>query len=616
MPLERSEHSIIRNDIQALRALAVIAVVICHMSPGWLPGGYLGVDVFFVISGFVITQLLLKRQEKIQLYDFWARRIFRIVPAYVVMITVVAFTSAILFLPENFDQFNMSWRKSLLFISNQYFASYGDYFSPALVEQPLLHTWSLAVEMQFYLIYPLVIWVILKLKAPWLLIFFTVIGFIGCQFAWETSGETSANYYALFIRAPEFLLGGILSAYSSRLSSTWLLRHRSILACLGYLLLIYSFVSLSAPLFSPVTALVACLGCALVVLADVKVGIFAALNRHRAILLIGALSYSIYLWHWPILAISRYLNGDIQWTAAYIVLYFAAVLLLAGMSYKLVELNFQLSRIHSLSIAFKRLVAIALVAISPTVLAKQINRQVPSLPIEYTRYADDKTICHGKVLESCIRGKLSNQKILLIGDSHAAQLNLAADVAGKSLEIEFEVLTASSCIPLPGFVVNNLDIWARNACENQIELTSHKLLDAKNIILAGMWTYQLQDPTFSKVLNNFLQDAEKRHQNVWVLAQIPKFVRNPIRQIRLRHLGIAFPAILGEDWRIANHKISGEVKRYSNVRWFDPHDSSLFKTPPFDGDVFIYHDDHHLNELGSIKYGDLMIGLLQPAFHK
>jgi hypothetical protein len=74
--------------------------------------------------------------------------------------------------------------------------------------------------------------------------------------------------------------------------------------------------------------------------------------------------------------------------------------------------------------------------------------------------------------------------------------------------------------------------------------------------------------------------------------------------------------ILDEDWKIANHKIANEVKRYSNVRWFDPGESALFVTPPFDGDVFFYHDYHHLNELGSIKYGDLLIGLLQPVFRK
>jgi hypothetical protein len=129
-----------------------------------------------------------------------------------------------------------------------------------------------------------------------------------------------------------------------------------------------------------------------------------------------------------------------------------------------------------------------------------------------------------------------------------------------------------------------------------------------------MWTYQLQDPTFSQVLNEFLKGAENRQQNVWVLAQIPKLVRNPVRQIRLGYLGLAAPTILGEDWMIANHKLASEVKSYTNVRWFDPFDSGLFKTPPFDENIFIYHDHHHLNEVGSIKYGDLLIGLFQPFF--
>jgi len=611
---EASNHSKVRNDIQALRAIAVIAVVICHMNSAWLPGGYLGVDIFFVISGFVITQLLFSSKGNIRFVDFWLRRFFRIVPAYALMLSIVAFTSALLFLPENFDQFYQSWRKSLFFVSNQYFASYGDYFSPALTEQPLLHTWSLAVEMQFYLFYPFLIWVVFKLKANWLLIFFALFGFLMAQLTWAISDVNTTNYYSLFIRAPEFLLGGLLAAYSNRLNCVWVERHRLLIALLGYSILFISLITINESLFSPAAAFFACLGCAMVIWADIRVGILDKIYRQKTLLLIGALSYSIYLWHWPILAFSRYMYGDIEWTALYISLYLIVVFLLAGMSWKLVELNFQFTRIQSFPMISKKLGAIILVVMSPTVFAKQINRQVPSLPLEYTRYAEDKTICHGKVLESCLRGDVSNPKILLIGDSHAAQLNLAAGVAGKSLGIGIEVLTASSCIPLAGFDIKKLDVWARDACENQIEVVSHKLTNAKNIILAGMWTYQLQDPTFSKVLNDFLQIAEKRHQNVWVLAQIPKLVRNPVRQIRLEYLGLAAPTILGEDWMIANHKLASEVKRYSNVRWFDPYDSGLFKTPPFDGDMFIYHDHHHLNEVGSIKYGDLLIGLLQPVF--
>lgn len=595
--------------------MAVIAVVLCHMNPAWLPG-YLGVDVFFVISGFVITQLLLESTQKIQLRTFWMRRISRILPAYVAMLVFVAFASAILFLPENFDQFIHSWRKSLFFVSNQYFATYGDYFSPALTEQPLLHTWSLAIEMQFYLFYPLFILVLLRLKALWLLIAFVTVGLLGAQFAWMQFGDSSGRYYALVTRIPEFLVGGVVAAYARRLSLSWRTRYGVMLACSGYFLLFFAFTFLAETLFSPISAFIACLGCALVILANVKGGVLAAVHGQRGVLLIGALSYSIYLWHWPVLATARYMFGDIQWSVGCIGLYVATVLLFAVSSWRLVELRFQLPKASIRFTNGKKLVALFLVALSPAIFAKQVNRLVPALPVEFTRYADDSKICHGKILQNCIRGVIANPLFLLIGDSHAAQLNLAAEVAGKALGVGVEVLSASSCVPLPKFNFMKLESSGRAACESQIQVVSEKLLDAKNIVLAGMWSYQLQDPEFPRVMNDFLQSAEERQQQVWVLAQVPKLVRNPARQVRLQYLGINAPVALGQDWSVANAQLVLQVKRHANTYWFDASDSELFMTPPFAGGALLYHDDHHLNEVGAVQYGDLLTSLLKPAAHK
>lgn len=610
------ENSKIRNDIQALRALAVIAVVLCHMNPAWLPGGYLGVDVFFVISGFVITQMLIEPSQKMPLRTFWIRRIFRIVPAYMVMLMFVAFSSAILFLPENFDQFSHSWRKSLFFVSNQYFATYGDYFSPAVTEQPLLHTWSLAVEMQFYLFYPLLILWVVRLKAVWLLVVFTVIGLFGAQLAWELSADSSIHYYALSTRAPEFLVGGVAAVYASRLSASWRMRYGLTLACLGYLLLLFSLTFLAETSFSPVTALIACLGCAFVILADVREGALAAVHSKRGVLLIGALSYSIYLWHWPVLATARYMFGDIHWSVVHIGIYVVTVLFFAVASWKLVELRFQLPKAANQFANVKKLTALFLVAVSPAVFAKQVNRLVPALPVEFTRYADDSKICHGKVLENCVRGVITNPQFLLIGDSHAAQLNLAVEVAGKALGVGFEVISASSCVPLPKFNYIKLESSGRAACESQIQVVSEKLLDAKNIVLAGMWTYQLQDSEFPKALSDFLQLAEERQQKVWVMAQVPKLVRNPARQVRLQYLGINAPVALGQDWSVANAQLALQVKHYANTYWFDASDSDLFMNSPFAGGALIYHDDHHLNEVGATQYGILLTNLFQSAADK
>ena len=144
-----------RNDIQGLRALSVLAVIVFHYDAQLLPGGFVGVDAFLVISGYLITQILLSKKRNFQglsytLRQFYASRFKRIVPAYYVMLLLVSVISAVLFTKQDFGYYHSSLKDAFLFVSNQYFASFGDYFAPGSDELPLLHTWSLAVEMQFY----------------------------------------------------------------------------------------------------------------------------------------------------------------------------------------------------------------------------------------------------------------------------------------------------------------------------------------------------------------------------------------------------------------------------------------------------------------------------------
>ncbi|MGL4925367.1 MAG: acyltransferase family protein [Plesiomonas shigelloides] len=153
-----------RKDIQGLRAIAVLAVMVFHLNPNWLPGGFfIGVDVFLVISGFLITSILLHKKSSASysltetLKYFYVSRFKRIVPAYFVMLIVVALLAAVFFLPSDFNTFRKGLEKAAWFTSNRYFASFGDYFAPANYEQPLLHTWSLAVEIQFYLLAPFLV---------------------------------------------------------------------------------------------------------------------------------------------------------------------------------------------------------------------------------------------------------------------------------------------------------------------------------------------------------------------------------------------------------------------------------------------------------------------------
>lgn len=160
-----------RFDIQDLRGVAVLAVMIFHFNPAWSPGGFVGVDVFFVISGFLVFTILLNQKScsdyslPATLRYFYESRHKRIVSAYFVMLVVVALVASLIYVKQDFDSFKKVFEKSLWFNSNNYFAGFGDYFALDNHEQLLLHTWSLAVEMQFYLLVP---FLVLMLPTQWL----------------------------------------------------------------------------------------------------------------------------------------------------------------------------------------------------------------------------------------------------------------------------------------------------------------------------------------------------------------------------------------------------------------------------------------------------------------
>lgn len=150
-----------RPDIQGLRAIAVLAVIIFHLNPAWLPGGFVGVDIFLVISGFLIGSILLHKKSAANyglantLSYFYRSRFKRIAPAYYTTLIVVSLLAAVLFLPADFKIYKAGLETAAWFNSNNYFATFGDYFAPVSYEQPLLHTWSLAVEYSFTCWHPL-----------------------------------------------------------------------------------------------------------------------------------------------------------------------------------------------------------------------------------------------------------------------------------------------------------------------------------------------------------------------------------------------------------------------------------------------------------------------------
>ncbi|MBD3673293.1 MAG: acyltransferase [Planctomycetaceae bacterium] len=206
-----------RPDIDGLRAIAVGLVLLFHADLKFT-GGYIGVDVFFVISGFLITGLILKRQSehRFRLTDFWTRRIRRILPASILVTAATLVAAAFVFMPDDYENLGESVIFQQLMVSNIYFWQSAGYFTSPVENQPLLHTWSLAVEEQFYLIYPLILVGLGRFsrKTQWrVLLVLLFSSFVGSE--WMVHAHPDAAFYLLPTRAWELILGGLICFFPS-----------------------------------------------------------------------------------------------------------------------------------------------------------------------------------------------------------------------------------------------------------------------------------------------------------------------------------------------------------------------------------------------------------------
>lgn len=600
-----------RADVQGLRAIAVIGVVLFHANKGFLPGGFVGVDVFFVISGFLIGGIVLQKKSegRFSFIDFYFARVRRIVPAYLVMLAVVTVLSAILFSPSDFKHFWTSAKSALYFASNGYFAGFGSYFAPASHELPLLHTWSLAIEMQFYLLLPFsLVFLPEKLLKPMIVVLILVLTAVGM--AVIEGHNRKGAYFSLLVRTPEFLVGVFLAAmarskgWNDRLHS--LRRGKDALSLLGLVLILYSFMAIDeVSEFPGILIAYPCVGAALVIAGGG--GRISSFLSCAPLVWIGGLSYSLYLWHWPVFALARYVTEQYAFAPSSLV---ALLLMAIGLSYASlhwIETPFR-SRQWLAGTGKLRTMALALGVIATIMVSPRVNAAIDQpLPIAHMRYADPDTICHGRVVGDCMRGARASDDppILVLGDSHAAQLNLFFDRIGELTGKSFRVISASSCVTIPGFDVDRLPDWARKDCRASIAYATRFISESSSIVIAAMWQYQLKSKEFVSALKEFLSQSQSAGKEVTLLWQVPMLDANIQRIRRFETLGLRSELRIHPEWAEANRIVSEIASQFSNVRFLEFSSDEMFKTPPFYRRELVYHDGHHLNERGAVTYADV-----------
>lgn len=428
-------HPKYRPDIDGLRALAVLLVVGFHAFPQLLPGGFIGVDIFFVISGFLISTILLQSfvLNRFSFLDFYARRVRRIFPALLLVFTFSLVLGWFTLFPDEYRLLGNHIFWSSAFTQNFNLLTEIGYFDEAADAKPLLHLWSLGIEEQFYLIWPLLLWVAYRFKFNPLI----VIAFIGLGSFTLNIFLTHANatiaFFSPLTRFWELLVGAVMAYVALKYSSRWRIRH---ISYLGILLILAGVVLLTpGRLFPGWWALLPTLGTLLIIASDERNLATRFIFSNRLMVGLGLISYPLYLWHWVLLSFFRIIeSGEVSWEIRLGLLVTAFIL--SVLTYKIVERPIQSPGFYKLK-TWCLIVLMALVALVGNNIYQRDGLAFRSLSSQAMNasFVDDLKETGGDRLEGYIYGftcqfygpdcepvKDTGKKIFVWGDSHAQML--------------------------------------------------------------------------------------------------------------------------------------------------------------------------------------------------
>ena len=388
-----------RPDIDGLRAVAVLGVILFHAGIP-LHGGYVGVDVFFVISGYLITQIILRetKEKRFSLKNFWLRRIRRILPAATFVTITTLCVGYFILDPTSFSSLGKSAIAQAIMIANVFFWRSSGYFSESSELQPLLHTWSLSVEEQFYVVFPVLLVFLLR-RNRWTLSVLVIASLASFAISvWGVSSHPSATFYLLPTRAWELAAGALLAILEPRLRIQGIPKELAAASGLAAILIAIVFFSEETPFPGP-AALLPVAGTVLLIAAnrDAPTSIGRVLSFKPAIA-IGLASYSLYLWHWPVLVFSKHILIEQSWISILVAMVMTGFL--SYISWRFVEIPFRSSsRLRSPRAAFSFGV-LASSTVIVTGLLIWFTKGVPSRFPPHLRIIQEDIVWTGQEYES------------------------------------------------------------------------------------------------------------------------------------------------------------------------------------------------------------------------
>ena len=616
-----------RSDIDGLRAWAVMLVVIYHAGSSAVPGGFIGVDVFFVISGYLITKIIIEEtaEGRFSLLQFYQRRARRIIPALLVLVIAVLASGIIVILPNSLERVATTALSTLLFFSNVHFwLQSANYFAPTSTTDPFLHAWSLSVEEQFYLVLAPIIMVLANFGRRFLIGAMAVLSLASFTLAILAYPiAPTATFFLPFTRAWEFFAGSFLAANFLPRPASRSIADLCTLGGLGVILLGAFFFDGSTP-FPGWATLLPVVGAAMIIYFGSGSGYPAGLLlRWEPIRLIGLISYSLYLWHWPILVLAEYhvLGRPLQ--VAETVLCIGLSFVAATLSYRYVEQVFRRGRFFEPP---RRMVAALLSATAAAVLLASIIIRSDGVSSRYPDFAEyDMTAqleseapLYQSLYEDCFAPDLAEQGViacylgprgatntLLWGDSFARHyLSAMVEYAGSGSLPEGRSLISLvtvQCPPIIGYGPVHLP-RCKTANERAVEFIDSMNVDT--VILAANWfNYALVNRVQFEDINETVSAMQSKGVRTVIIGQSPLFTFTMPEEALYRQVLSDVPAsILGRMPASTDERFNRQLREeVSADLFFDPvpHlcSGDLCRFHGTGG--YLFYDDGHLTLEGA-----------------
>lgn len=638
-------HPKYRPDIDGLRAIAVLSVVAFHAFPSWVKGGFIGVDVFFVISGYLISTIIFENLDKgtFSFSEFYSRRIRRIFPALLLVLIACFAFGWFALLADEYKQLGKHIAAGAGFISNFILCNEAGYFDNSAETKPLQHLWSLGIEEQFYIVWPLLLWFAWKRKFNLLTI--TIVIAIA-SFILNIKGvkqDKVATFYSSQTRFWELLSGsllawftlykkGVFTSIKSKIDA-WLSRILSsekqdydgktlanVLSFVGLFLLLYGFWRINKELSFPGKwALVPVFGAVFIITAGSKAWVNRTILSNKIAIWFGLISFPLYLWHWPILSFARIVESEVpsrNIRIASVVLSIA----LAWLTYKLVERPLRFGNYkHKVTVLVVVLITIigfcGFYVFSKNGFANESKGYI-SFTEQYKKFDSEFYKCENKLIfnnsESwdgnvrCWQSKSGKPNVILLGDSHAENLFFGFANLLNDKNVASYIRAGAPSIIDANFNFIFKELLADNGNGKKVLLITHYIQDWNNGLLVGE-------------LQATIEALKNRGYEVALVGDIPRFSMQPTECKGLNKRKITFRNVISDcqiDMKIASAQKS--IYDQSLARIAELYDipyvsgdsafCDLKSCSMFDEDFkLLYINSHHLNPEGSMRIGKLIV---------